>query len=96
MREPTVMVGSAIHLESGDDLEEDEKAHYVAMRAKTLATLPGAPIVHNTLVQVEDFSQGDLQVEILVDCESRKRKRQEEEEQGKEEEGDGADDDGVL
>ncbi len=64
-KDPTVLVGSAVHYETGDDLEEDEKALYMSRRKVMLAKLPGSPIAHNTIVTVEDYSQ-DMSVEILV------------------------------
>ncbi|UPR03813.1 subunit 2 of SUMO-activating enzyme [Chloropicon primus] len=64
-KHPTVLVGPTMHFESGNDLEDDEVLHYGKQRKKILADLPGGPIAHNALVQVEDYSQ-DMSVEILV------------------------------
>lgn len=63
--EPTVTVGSTMHYECGDDLEEDERERYDALRKRRLGDLPGDPIGHGSLVQVEDFSQ-EMSVELLV------------------------------
>ncbi|KAK3127553.1 hypothetical protein QOZ80_7AG0574940 [Eleusine coracana subsp. coracana] len=56
MNLPSVMIGSTLVFEDGDDLEEDEAANYAINLEKVLAELP-APVVNGTKLTVDDFLQ---------------------------------------
>ncbi|TVU38184.1 hypothetical protein EJB05_11540 [Eragrostis curvula] len=64
MNLPSVMIGSTLIFEDGDDLEEDEAANYALNLDKVLAELP-APIVNDTKLTVDDFLQ-ELKCSINV------------------------------
>ncbi|XP_062188775.1 SUMO-activating enzyme subunit 2-like isoform X2 [Phragmites australis] len=56
MNLPSVMIGSTIVFEDGDDLDKAEAANYALNLEKVLAELP-APVVNGTKLTVEDFLQ---------------------------------------
>ena len=63
---PDITVNADLLYEEGDGLEPDEVATYERRLALRLQDLPGGGIRDNTMIDVEDFSQGDLKCQILV------------------------------
>ena len=60
--EPSLVLGSSIIYEEGEDIGEDE---YKMNVVKVLVNLPGGGIKGGTVVRIEDFTQ-DLEVDICV------------------------------
>eukprot|EP00850_Spirogloea_muscicola_P016754 SM000138S00061 [mRNA] locus=s138:354795:359010:+ [translate_table: standard] len=61
---PMVMHGDSVLYETGDDLEKDEVERYEANAQKLLVDLP-TPVVHNSVLLVEDFTQ-DFKCTIYI------------------------------
>jgi len=64
--EPSLMLGSSIIYEEGDDIDEDE---YFMNKSKKLTDLPAGGVQSGTVVRIEDFTQ-DLEVDLCVNHKS--------------------------
>jgi ubiquitin-like 1-activating enzyme E1 B len=65
VNEPTVQFGENLLHETGEDLDEEEVAHYASFDARALDKLPGGGVANGSILLIEDYSQ-DFKFELMV------------------------------